>query len=349
MDGFRRPSLGEISDEISRYCHTGDVRAEYWYNCVVRGCTVYLVFTPAPKSRLSIKEALHFALDNDALGVEITWENGDQNKDAQRKVCPPRPLQEGAFRAEYRTIDYGQLTFVKELSINVHLVEYKGVKYAYKFIEFWGFQDDFEREFSNYVKIRGCEGVPELVAVVRKDGLIRGLLITYFEGQVLCEKPAPRHELPKIVDRIITIAESLEEVGFYHTELKGRKIIRRESDGQIFFIDFAPDFTPGFTNVWRDESTRLKCLQGKAEGYDMLYILGKTIWELWIENYPIHHMEIIPEPFQSLVKDCCIKRPFNSIKELRCAYPSADMLEIDAALIPELARDEKGQIVWPST
>lgn len=50
----------------------------------------------------------------------------------------------------------------------------------------------------------------------------------------------------KVTYRIIEIAAGLEKVGYYDEDLKCQNIIRRRSDGALFFIDFGGGLTDGF-------------------------------------------------------------------------------------------------------
>jgi hypothetical protein len=182
-------------------------------------------------------------------------------------------------------------------------------------------QSSFEREFQRYLDFRGCEGVPSLVAVVKRDGMIRGLLLSYIDGENLSQaKITSEAELHGLTYRIISVATQLEKIGYYNEDLKCNNIMRQRSDGAIYFIDFAGGLTEGF---YPEESEYDLCC-GKVDPKDALYILGKTLWQLWINDIPTNVLpDGIPDPPRSIIYDCCVARKFNSIAEMQQAwYPT---------------------------
>ena len=179
-------------------------------------------------------------------------------------------------------------------------------------------QVSFEREFRNYLRLQECEGVPSLVAVVRRDGMIRGFLISYIDGKNLGEaRIASETELLAVTSGIISRAAGLETVGYYNEDLKCENILRRQSDGAIYFVDFAGGLTEGF---YPEESFRDLC-RGKIDPNVGVYILGKTLWQLWTRDIPSNEVpDSIPDPVRNIIHDCCIARKFDNIKELQKAW-----------------------------
>jgi hypothetical protein len=60
----------------------------------------------------------------------------------------------------------------------------------------------------------------------------------------------------------------------------------------------------------------------------MLYTLGRTLWELWIDDIPPEEetqeaSEGFPLLIRSLVDKCCLDGPFKTITEVEEAYLSA--------------------------
>ena len=92
----------------------------------------------------------------------------------------------------------------------------------------------------NYCQLSGCEGVLALKAVVKQGAHIQGLLIPYIEGDNPWEASIKRE------DELCEIAASLEKVGYYHQDLNCQNILRRESSGEVYFIDFARGLTDEF-------------------------------------------------------------------------------------------------------
>src|SRR6266480_6628245 len=104
------PKLGQPWDEISSYHFPKrDDGAEFWYNCAVRNCVVYLSFNRPPYVMTHIADALKFAADNDLDSVRINYSLvGDDIQCAAAWQTPemiptiPRLVQERAFNADYR-------------------------------------------------------------------------------------------------------------------------------------------------------------------------------------------------------------------------------------------------------
>jgi serine/threonine protein kinase len=332
-----REGFGQPWDELSGYKAFEDSDgAEFWYRCVRRNCPVYLSFASHPKIG-DIRHALTWAADNDVLGVEVTHnpESGSELLWSQPhrlpwqllhelpylRAIPFRPIEERAFNAsDYRTIDFEALTVVRPIARCVTLVQYNGQQYAYKYITREDRQWTFETEFKVYLKIRGCAGVPELIAVITHHGRIRGFLLTFIDGENLAEKHVPRNLLPDAIRQVIDIAADLEQRGFYHSDLKGTNIVRREKDGEIFIIDFGG---PGVTEDWCKESLLSKYWKEPIQAPDAIYILGKTIWELWTDKVPKGDLpEDIPTEIRGIIEGCCISEKYNTIAEIKQEYCS---------------------------
>src|SRR5204863_4347484 len=113
------------------------------------------------------------------------------------------------FNADYRTIDYDQLMFAHALTQNVHVVQFEGERYAYKFMIRSSNQGTFEKEFQHYVQVQGCDGVADLAAVVTRQGRIRGLLMSFIDGQNLADKIPGLDQLWDITHQILTVATVL--------------------------------------------------------------------------------------------------------------------------------------------
>jgi len=319
--------FGNPGDEISGYRGAQDADgAEFWYRCPHRNCIVYLRFDR--QDGLNLPAAMKWALDNDATGVAVTHVDSSHIIAMGYNPLPPKltsvpfvPVQDRAFNAaDFRTIEFDALTVISSIARGVSLVEFDGHKYAYKFITQQDSQVMFEREFQSYLQIANCEGVPKLIAVVRRDGRIRGFLLTYIEGGNLAEEEPPRDALPDITKQIIEITAGLEASGFYHTDLKGLNILRRAVDGRIFIIDFAGSGTEG----WYKEGTLHKMWNNGATPKEAIYILGKTIWELWGRCVPEGEIpETVPTEIRELIENCCVREKYDSIDEIKREYYSS--------------------------
>jgi hypothetical protein len=336
--------FGQPWDELSGYASRQPFDgAEYWYRCVRRDCPVYLKFEHYPRLG-DVGDALRWTADNNVLGLNVAYHQKDDpgilsaamnpmtfhlntrplRSFRERAHLSPiafRPIEERAFNvADYRTIDFDALTVVRPIARCVTLVEHHGQQYAYKYITREDRQWTFENEFTAYLKIGGCHGVPELIAVIRHQGRIRGFLLSYIDGENLAEKHVPRKLLPDAIRQVIDIAADLEQRGFYHSDLKGTNIVRREKDGEIFIIDFGG---PGVTEDWCKESLLSKYWKEPIQAPDAIYILGKTIWELWTDKVPKGDLpEDIPTEIRGVIEGCCISEKYNTIAEIKQEYCS---------------------------
>src|SRR5579862_2914876 len=113
-----------------------------------------------------------------------------------------------------------------EITNNVHIVTYQNIRYVYKFMWRQSYQESFEKEVERYIRLRECDGVLQLKAVVIRNGVVQGLLIPYIDGEDLWTAARTSEpELLSITYRIIGIAAGLENVGFYHEDLKCQNIV----------------------------------------------------------------------------------------------------------------------------
>ena len=124
-----------------------------------------------------------------------------------------------------------------------------------------------------------------------------------------------KHELLHVTDHIIEIARDLENARVYHEDLKCQNIIRRKSDGSLFFVDFGGGITKGF---YREEAWD-NLMDGKIHPREALYILGKTLWQLWMAKHPQLSDQLsavdIPEMVRSIIVDS-IDGGVNTMDEL---------------------------------
>ena len=303
------------SSELGRYHHPQALPLELWYRCPLRKCEVNLRFECWYQSSNEIVAGLKFAFENDANGVRIT--RLDHFNQFQYSKMNGRPLQ-FAFNSDYHAVEYDDLTPVPggEITDNLHIVIYQNVQYVHKFMWRHSYQASFEKEVERYIRLKECDGVLQLKAVVKRNGVVQGLLIPYIEGEDLWAAAIKSElELLNITYRIIEIAAGLENVGFYHEDLKCQNIVRRHSDGALYFIDFAGGLTDGF---YREESFN-ELADGNVNAKEGLYILGKTLQQLWTKEHPKagdQLAEQVPEPARSIIHDC-VKHKVETIEKLR--------------------------------
>jgi len=68
----------------------------------------------------------------------------------------------------------------------------------------------------------------------------------------------------------------------YHQDLKCQNTVRRESSGEVYFIDFAGGLTDGFYPPESEGNLEHR----KVDARTGIYILGKTMWQLWSWKHP---------------------------------------------------------------
>ena len=106
-----------------------------------------------------------------------------------------------------------------------------------------------------------------------------------------------------ITFKIIRLAADLERRKFYHEDLKCSNIMRRDADGELFFIDLGGGLTQGMN---REERESVICDHG-PDAIDALFTLGRTLWELWTadspwKGAPLHRVS--NETVRCIITDC---------------------------------------------
>ena len=205
-------------------------------------------------------------------------------------------------------MDDDDLIDVEQLTHNVKIVIFRQQQFVHKFITHGRFQDSFETEIENYKKLTDVPGIPQLTAIVRKKGLVQGLFISYIEGIDLWHmvyNTGMRDErlLFDITFKIIRLAADLERRKFYHEDLKCSNIVRRNADGELFFIDLGGGLTDGMYRQGRE----LVIFSQGPDVVDALFTLGRTIWELWTADRPwkgVSLDRVINGMIRDIIKDC---------------------------------------------
>ena len=304
--------------QVGRYQYPREERYELWYRCPQRSCTVYIEFPEGWNHEYEVRHALNAAIENDTCAIRVTPKrhaSPETDKSQIRRprdrlqfnTCEFKPYQPH-FNSDYSAVDHDDLIDVKPLRHNVKLVSFRGELFIYKFMTLRCYQFTFETEVDNYRKLAGASGIPTLTAVVRKEGLIQGLLISYIEGPDLWSS-VKNTEIPDdallldITYRIIRIAANLERLKFYHEDLKCSNIVRRHTDGELYFIDFGGGLTEG---MYREDRVSSTSYDG-PEAIDALFTLGRTLWELWAADSPWKGApldRVRNETVRDIIRDC---------------------------------------------
>jgi serine/threonine protein kinase len=336
------PLLPIMAEQLAWYQYPDKKQHDLWYEHHKRNCTIYFHFPDdwedEDEIRLGLKEAIR--LDTCALRITRKCHLSALADNPQYRRLRDRLIFEACeykpyiphFNTDFVSVDHNELVDIKELTHNIKIVSFRGQQFVHKFITPGRHQNSFETEVENYKKLADAPGVPRLTAVVRKDGLIQGLLMSYIDGTDLWSTvyntatPEKHLDEPFLLDitfKLIRLAADLERCNFYHEDLKCTNIVRRHTDGQLFFIDLGGGLTDG---MYRPERESVIYSQG-PDATDALFTLGRTIWELWVADSPRKgapldrvHNGIV----RDIIRDCEEGR-LESIMHLSDKYSSLDI------------------------
>ena len=96
------------------------------------------------------------------------------------------------------------------------------------------------RERSILERLRGFEGVPQLVATIRRDAIVESFL----PGRTLDAQRFREHPRA-IFEQILELTRRLHEVGVFHLDLHQRKNLLLDDAGRVHLVDFASAVAPG--------------------------------------------------------------------------------------------------------
>lgn len=315
---------------LGQYNYPGDKHsAEFWYNCLDRDCEVYLFFDHSLLSRFDIPPALKYASEENAKGVVITRMKADMKtpgfRQLEYRVCEFKPYQPRFNSDVWPVLKYEELSVHTsgKLASNVQIVTFEGELYAHKFMTKDSSQHEFEVEVQRYQLLKGSQGVPVFKGVVQAGGILQGFLISYIDGKdlwtIVTQNAMIGEEmLLDFTRRIIEVAVNLEARGFYHQDLKCQNIVRRQYDGEIFFIDLGPGTTE---RMYRQERGAVIRRNG-ANAKDGMYILGKTLWQLWCSDNPTEEDQlerVACVPVRQIIADCLMAR-FETMSRLHSEH-----------------------------
>jgi predicted Ser/Thr protein kinase len=260
--------------------------------------------------------ALRRAVQLNTNAVSLTWGPPIIIKPCESKPVPPMLFE--APDLSLPIIDFRELS--KPIESFRHqgldIVLYEGRELVHKYM--WQHQQrrSFEHEAAVYSKVAGSQYVPEFLAMTRQDEYVRGFLLERIPGRNLVDAmdegltDDDRHALTANIIRALL---DLEQRGFYPQDLKCFNVMRKEGTNDVVLIDFGAGMTPG----WCDPVTQFKVGMGEVTPRDELYLLGKTIHELWTNDVPNGEVpDTVPESIRTLIKRCCEDRTDETIAEL---------------------------------
>lgn len=310
-------SAGEVTslkDVTSLLSSTEKGACKYWWRVKSTGAVLYGKFDiESPNPALQLRVA-SFASQIPSRAAECVG-NRVSPTDWIDPMGPPFTAPIG-----YPCIDRGELEFVRRLTSTVDIVRFEGKTYVHKYMDFFSCASSFEFEIKNHHLVSGSRFVPKLWSIVRQDHHNRGLLLEFIDGANLSELSTNSDgmQLRSITASILELVADLETRGYYPQDLKCSNLVSRQRDRSLFVVDLGSGFTHGMH--MRDATRRSPIL---AE--HMLYTLGRTVWELWLDDAPPDdEKEAAPARFppliRSLVDECCLRKPFRSVAEVRDAY-----------------------------
>jgi serine/threonine protein kinase len=215
-----------------------------------------------------------------------------------------------------RVIDFHDLSkpveSIKHKGLDI--VDYLGRECVHKYMSHHRESRSFEQEVAVYCKISGSQYIPEFLGVTKEDGFFRGFLIQRIPGEnLVMDESVNDDDRLELAVNIIRALRDLESRGYYPQDLKCYNIIRKKGSNDVGLIDFGEGITLG----WCDPETQEKVNRGEITARDALYILGKTLQELWTNDVPTGDMpDTIPASIRSLIQSCCKDRTYSTVAEL---------------------------------
>ena len=220
-------------------------------------------------------------------------------------------------------IDRKELQTVALLTRTVEVVRYNEIKYVHKFMGYLSQPSSFATEIKNHQQVLGSRFVPKLYNVVTHNGANRGLLLEFVDGNNLSDLSSPigPAERYHITSLILAAIEDFESRGYYPQDLKCANIVLRDHDKSLFIVDLGDGFSEG---MYLEEAVRASG-QGSILAAHMLYTLGRTVWELWIDDVPPGDRsekapDSLPLVICGLINDCCSGTRFKTVGEVKEQY-----------------------------
>jgi hypothetical protein len=321
MDNSLTAPEGEVKSRDEVVCFLSsfrhDVTCKHWWRVKASGVVLFGKFDVRPSEDVKFETAI-FASRSPTRAAEVI---GDRITSTEW-VDPMKP----PFRAppNFPTVDRAELEHVKRLTHDVEVVQYKGTQYVHKFMGYPSQPSSYETEIKHHQLVSGSRFLPQLFNVVTHEGQNRGLLLEFIDGENLCDLATSLNhsQLYRITASILEALEDFESRGYYPQDLKGANMVWRESDRTVFIVDLGEGFTD---RMHMKKAWHTSAMEGSILPRHMLYTLGRTLWELWIDDVPpLDELEEAPATLPALVRElideCCTGTQFKTVAEVKAAF-----------------------------
>lgn len=274
---------------------------QWWWRVKDTEDILYATFESANPNRQVREQAVLAAYSSTTKGVAVT-------RVGINEIAWVSPL-ESAFNAPayIPTVRRDELKVLRKIQRGVDVIEYKGSKYIHKYMTPSSTRLSFEVEIQNYERTSDSPFVPKLYNVVTQHGENRGLLIEFISSPVLAEVQLTKSDKYLATKLILDALTDLEKRGYYPQDLKCCNLLIDSENQKLDIIDLGCGLTPG---MYRPEAEN-DILMGKMKSKDMLYTLGRTVWELWDDEYEYSTEQRVPiegslpPVIENIVKECC--------------------------------------------
>ena len=307
-------SYDEVVNLLSSRKYDGT--SQYWWRVKATGHVLYGKFDVQSPSRELRLRILIFASESPSRAAELVGDTVLQTE----WVDPMKPPFESPSNLLH--IDRKELQPVELFTRTVEVVRYNGTHYVHKFMGYLSQPSSFASEIKNHQRVLGSSFVPKLHGIVTHHGANRGLLLEFVDGKNLSDLSSSINasERYHITSLILAAIEDFERRGYYPQDLKCANIVLRDRDRALFIVDLGEGFSEG---MYLKDALRASG-HGSILAEHMLYTLGRTVWELWIDDVPPEDQsekppDSLPPLICSLITGCC-KGRFKTVQEVSDYY-----------------------------
>lgn len=279
----------------SKYRHGVD---QWWWTVKNTDDVLYATFETRHPDRLIRERAVLAADTSSTNAVAMTSQGINQVP----WVSPYEP----AFIApsDISIVRRADLFVRHKIKLGVDVVEYEGRKYIHKYMTASSTRYSFEVEIQNYSRTLDSPFVPKLHYIVTHREENRGFLIEFIHSSALDEAQLTVPERYSATKSLLEAVTDLEKRGYYPVDLKCSNLLL-DKNQKVYVIDLGVGFTPG---MYRPEAEE-HIMRGGINGREMLYMLGRTLWQLWDDEFSpelrVPAEGMLPQVIEKMVQDCC--------------------------------------------